>query len=129
MIGLAAVLFMAMRGRILGVSGIIKGLLQRDSFSEWSMRAVLVLGMILGPVVYRLLWGQPAPFDVPVTVPAVMIGAFIVGMGVSYGGGCTSGHGVCGIARMSPRSMVATAVFMGAAFVTVFVTRHLIGGL
>ena len=98
LIGLSAVLLMAFYGRIMGATGILAGLLRFNDPADWALRAALV------------------------------IGGLIVGVGVSYGGGCTSGHGVCGIARGSLRSIVATGVFMTTAIVTVFVTRHLIGG-
>ena len=129
LIGLAAVLLMALNGRILGVTGIVNGLLSRGNLPDWSMRAALVAGMILGPIVFLLTTGRPAEFAVPVPTLAILVGGLIVGIGVSYGGGCTSGHGVCGNARFSRRSIIATCCFMASAFVTVFVTRHVIGGL
>jgi uncharacterized membrane protein YedE/YeeE len=127
LIGLAAVLLMALHGRIFGATGILNGLLRLDDTSDWSLRAALVAGMAAGPLAYLLLTGAMPAIDLPVSMAEVIVGGVVVGIGVSYGGGCTSGHGVCGNARFSRRSMVATVTFMAAAFATVFVTRHLLG--
>jgi uncharacterized protein len=127
LIGLAAVLLMAFHGRILGATGILGGLLRFSDPADWALRAALLAGMAAGPLAYLLIWGEMPALDLPIPTSAVIIGGLIVGVGVSYGGGCTSGHGVCGNARFSRRSMVATVTFMATAFVTVFVTRHLIG--
>jgi uncharacterized protein len=127
LIGLAAVLMMALHGRILGATGILGGLLRRNDLPDWVLRAAILAGMATGPLVYLLLWGRMPALDVPISNIAVVVGGLIVGVGVSYGGGCTSGHGVCGNARFSRRSMVATVTFMITAFATVFVTRHLVG--
>jgi uncharacterized membrane protein YedE/YeeE len=128
MIGLAAVLLMALHGRILGATGILGGLLRFNDPADWRLRAALVVGMALGPLVYLLATGHSPAIDLPIPNAAVALGGLIVGIGVSYGGGCTSGHGVCGIARFSRRSMVATACFMAAAFATVFLIRHVLVG-
>lgn len=128
LIGLAAVLFMALHGRILGATGILGGLLRIDDLSDWSLRAAMVVGMAAGPLVYLLATGQMPVIDLPISNLAVVVGGLIVGVGVSYGGGCTSGHGVCGNARFSRRSMVATVTFMATAIATVFVLRHVTGG-
>jgi uncharacterized protein len=128
LIGLAAVLLMALHGRILGATGILGGLLRFNDLPDWSLRAALVVGMAAGPLVVLLLTGQMPAIDLPISNLAVVVGGLIVGIGVSYGGGCTSGHGVCGNARFSRRSMVATVCFMAAAFATVFVLRHVTGG-
>lgn len=127
MIGLAAVLLMALHGRILGATGILGGLLRFSDPADWQLRAALVFGMALGPLAYLLITGHVPVIDLPIPNSAVALGGLIVGIGVSYGGGCTSGHGVCGIARFSRRSMVATACFMVAAFATVFLIRHVLG--
>lgn len=127
LIGLAAVLLMALHGRILGATGILGGLLRLDDLSDWRLRAALVVGMAAGPLVYLLATGQMPVIDLPISNLAVVVGGLIVGVGVSYGGGCTSGHGVCGNARFSRRSMVATVTFMATAFATVFVLRHVLG--
>ncbi len=127
LIGLAAVLLMGLHGRILGATGILSGLLRLNDPADWTLRAALVVGMAAGPLAYLLLTGALPVIDLPVSLAEVILGGVIVGIGVSYGGGCTSGHGVCGNARFSRRSMVATVTFMATAFATVFVTRHLLG--
>ena len=98
------------------------------SRTDWGWRASLLAGMVSAPVVLWLFSGASVTIDVPVSTTAMIIGGLIVGVGVTFGGGCTSGHGVCGIARFSPRSIVATVVFMIAAVATVYITRHVIGG-
>lgn len=127
LIGLAAVLLMAVHGRILGATGILSGLLRFNDPADWSLRAALVLGMVGGPLAFLLLTGSAPVIDMPISNLAVVIGGVIVGVGVSFGGGCTSGHGVCGIARGSRRSIVATVTFMATAILTVYATRHLMG--
>jgi uncharacterized protein len=127
LIGTAAVLLMALHGRILGATGILAGLLRLDNMADWWLRAMLILGMAVAPLVVLLTTGALPQMDQPVPAAAVAFGGLIVGIGVSYGGGCTSGHGVCGIGRLSPRSMVATATFMATAIGTVFVLRHVVG--
>lgn len=127
LIGLATVLLMGLHGRILGATGILSGLLRLNDPADWTLRAALVAGMATGPLVYLLLTGALPVIDLPVSLAEVILGGVIVGIGVSFGGGCTSGHGVCGNARFSRRSMVATVTFMATAFATVFVTRHLLG--
>ncbi len=128
LIGAAAVTLMALRGRILGATGILGGVLLPTSASEVGWRLWLLAGMVLGPLVHLALTGALPAVEVPVPLPALLAGGLIVGVGVTFGSGCTSGHGVCGLARLSPRSLAATATFMATAIVTVFVTRHLIGG-
>lgn len=127
LIGLAAVLLMAFHGRILGATGILSGLLRGGDRRDWLLRATLLGGMVLAPGLIRALTGAWPAMALPVPMAAIITGGFLVGIGVSYGGGCTSGHGVCGNARFSRRSITATLSFMMAAFVTVYVTRHLIG--
>lgn len=128
LIGLASVLLMGFMGRIMGATGILAGVLSPAGWSDWSWRFAVVLGMVTGPFVVLLITGQMPAVEVPVSMPMLMVGGFIVGMGVTFGGGCTSGHGVCGIARLSPRSVTATATFMLTTGVTVFIIRHVIGG-
>lgn len=128
LIGLAAVLLMALHGRILGATGILGGLLRFNDMADWRLRAAMVLGMACGPLVVLWVTGRAPALDLPVSNLAVVVGGLIVGIGVSYGGGCTSGHGVCGNARFSRRSLVATLTFMATAFATVFVLRHVMGG-
>lgn len=128
LIGLAASLLMLVHGRIFGVTGILAALLRPASVKDFSWRAALLAGMLTGPLVVRAASGAMPPVQVPVSTPALLIGGLLVGIGVTFASGCTSGHGVCGIARLSPRSIAATLTFMAAAFATVFTLRHLIGG-
>jgi len=128
LIGLAAVLMMLLHGRVFGATGILSGVLFPASSGDWVWRAVLVLGMVSGPALYLLLTGSFPAVEVPVSLPMLLVGGFIVGLGVTFGSGCTSGHGVCGMARLSLRSIVATCTFMLTTFLTVYVIRHLIGG-
>lgn len=126
LIGLSAIMLMAFNGRIAGMTGILTGVLPPYA-KDNAWRIAFLVGAITGPVIYTLAGGV-VPFAVPITTPAMIIGGLIVGVGVTYGSGCTSGHGVCGMARLSPRSIVATLVFMVATFATVFVVRHVLGG-
>jgi uncharacterized membrane protein YedE/YeeE len=128
LIGIATVLLMALHGRIMGATGILGGLMRWGDISDWTLRAALLAGMAGGPLLSLALTGRAPEVDIPVSTLAIIASGLIVGVGVSYGGGCTSGHGVCGNARFSRRSMVATVTFMATAFLTVFVIRHLVGG-
>ena len=125
LIGLSAVLFMVLHGRIAGMTGILSGVIPPLA-ADWALRAAFLAGAIVAPAIF-IMAGGTIPFAVPVATPLLAIGGFIVGVGVYYGSGCTSGHGVCGMARLSPRSFVATCSFMIATFVTVYVTRHVLG--
>ena len=122
-IGAAAAAFVLLNGRIAGISGILGGLL-RPARGDIGWRLAFLLGLVSAPLAYTLLAAPPA-----VTVEAdgltLVAAGLLVGVGTRYGAGCTSGHGVCGISRLSPRSMVATAGFMLAGFAIVFLTRHL----
>jgi hypothetical protein len=125
LIGLAAVMLMALNGRIAGMTAMLGGLLDpRGSDSPW--RLAFLAGTIAGPLAAALL-GAEFGFAAPTTGPLLVLGGVIVGIGVTYGSGCTSGHGVCGLARLSPRSAVATVCFMLAAFATVTLMRHGLG--
>ncbi|MBI4049024.1 MAG: YeeE/YedE family protein [Devosia nanyangense] len=126
LIGLSAVLLMAFHGRIAGMTGILAGAL-RPIADDWGWRAAFLVGAIIAPVLVLAVSGQAVSFTNVVPVPLLIVGGIVVGIGVSFGGGCTSGHGVCGIARLSSRSIVATATFMLAAFATVYVARHILG--
>lgn len=128
LIGLAAVLLMATMGRIMGATGILAGLLQPAGLSDWSWRAAVLAGMISGPILVLLMTGQFPAIEVPVSMTMLVVGGFIVGIGVTFGSGCTSGHGVCGMARLSPRSIAATVTFMITTGITVYVIRHVLGG-
>jgi uncharacterized membrane protein YedE/YeeE len=126
LIGAAAVALMALHGRILGATGILGGLLRLNDMADWRLRAALVGGMAAAPLAVLAATGSLPVIDQPLPTPAVSLGGLIVGVGVSYGGGCTSGHGVCGLARGSRRSMMATAIFMATAILTVFLIRHVV---
>jgi hypothetical protein len=128
LIGLSAVLLMTMIGRIAGISGIVGSLLPPRPAADWGWRLAFIIGLMVGPVVMALAAGTPPPIQFPMGVAVMAIAGFLVGIGTMLGNGCTSGHGVCGIARRSTRSLVATAVFMGTAIVVVFLVRHVIGG-
>lgn len=125
LIGLATALMMLFNGRIAGISGIVGGLLSRkDSETVW--RATFVVGLLLGASVYMLATGGVFPVRIETSVPVLVVAGLLVGFGVRLGSGCTSGHGVSGIARFSRRSIVATLMFMGSAVVTVFLTGHVL---
>ncbi len=126
LIGLSAALLWLGNGRIAGVSGIVGGLwTPRTGDIGW--RVTLAIGLIAGPVLYGVAGGVLPPIAITVPWPLIIAAGLLVGFGTRLGGGCTSGHGVCGLARLSPRSVVATALFMGTAVATNFVLRHLIG--
>ena len=125
LIGLSAVLLMAFHGRIAGISGILAGVLPPFA-SDWGWRAAFLVGAIAAPAVLFALSGQTIAFENPVPTAFVVVGGLLVGIGTYFGSGCTSGHGVCGIARLSPRSILATATFMAAAILTVYIIRHVV---
>jgi uncharacterized protein len=126
LIGLSAVLLMAFHGRIAGLTGIVDGVLPPLA-PDWTWRAAFLIGAAVAPLLLLAGGGQIA-FSVPVSTTALIIGGFIVGVGVTFGNGCPSGHGVCGISRLSPRSIVAVITFMITAAITVYISRHIIGG-
>ncbi|MHA6297428.1 YeeE/YedE family protein [Devosia sp. CAU 1758] len=125
LIGLASVALMALHGRVAGMTGIVSGLFVKGD-RPW--RLAFLVGAVAAPLFVWLVSGAPLPFASDVPLWAVLVSGLIVGAGVTFSGGCTSGHGVCGNARLSPRSAVATLTFMATAFTTVFVIRHLLGG-
>ena len=125
LIGAATVALMATIGRIMGATGVLTGALFGPGDRSW--RIALLAGMVSGPLAVLAATGQMPTIQVPVSMPMLLIGGFIVGVGVTFGSGCTSGHGVCGMARLSPRSFVATATFMLTTGLTVYVVRHVLG--
>jgi uncharacterized membrane protein YedE/YeeE len=122
LIGLSALLLMAFHGRIAGLSGMIGSLLPPVA-ADWRWRVAFLAGAIAGPAIYMAISG-PIEFSVPVGPWMLIAGGLVVGVGVTLGNGCPSGHGVCGIGRLSPRSIVATAIFMTTALLTVYLIRH-----
>lgn len=126
LIGLSAILLLSVNGRIAGISGILGGLLA-PTRGEWAWRLLFVIGLIAGAVLYSMVTGDLG-VAVQVGWPLMAMAGLLVGVGTRLGSGCTSGHGVCGIGRLSQRSMIATAVFMATAGATVFVVRHVVGG-
>ena len=127
LIGISATLLMLFFGRVMGATGVLAGLVQPASGPDFAWRAALVAGMVTGPAIVWLVSGDMPAVDVPISTTALVIGGLVVGVGVTYGAGCTSGHGVCGMARLSPRSIVATVTFMAFTFATVFFIRHVYG--
>lgn len=127
LIGLASVVLMGLRGRIMGATGILAGPLLPASRYDWTWRALLLVVMFTGPWVFFGISGSLPDISVPVTLPFLIVGGFLVGIGVTLGSGCTSGHGLCGMARLSPRFFAATATFMVTTALTVYVLRHAIG--
>lgn len=127
LIGLAVVLLLLLNGRIAGISGIVGGLLvPNPKGSEVGWRAAFVAGLLLGALAYMLATGGAALVNVQTSVPVLVLAGLLVGFGTRLGSGCTSGHGLCGIARLSKRSISATAVFFGVAMLTVFLVRHVL---
>ena len=128
LIGIASTLLMLTLGRVMGATGVLAGLFQPASSQDFAWRAALLAGMVSGPALVWLMSGEMPAVDVPISTVALIIGGLIVGVGVTYGSGCTSGHGVCGMARLSPRSIAATVTFMIFTGVTVYLVRHVFGG-
>ena len=124
LIGISASLFILLNGRIAGITGIIGGLFKAAK-GDASWRVAFTLGLIIAPAVW-LLFAKLPTITIDSNVELLIIAGLIVGYGARLGSGCTSGHGVCGISRLSPRSIVATLAFMGTGFLTVYITRHLI---
>ena len=127
LIGLSAVILMGMNGRIAGISGVFSGVVFAENGDKlW--RALFVIGLVLGPVVYTLLKGEAPAFELSAGSPLISAGGLLVGFGTRLGSGCTSGHGVCGLSRLSPRSMASVALVMGAGMATVAIARLAFGG-
>src|SRR5262245_26538863 len=124
MIGAAVAAFVLIHGRVAGISGILGGLL-RPAGRDVGWRIAFMVGLLAAPAFYGLFTRLPAA-TIEAGFPVILLAGALVGIGTRYGAGCTSGHGVCGISRLSPRSLAATATFMGAGIVTVFVVRHVL---
>lgn len=124
-IGVSAALFILMNGRIAGISGIIGGLL-KPMKHDVLWRVAFVVGLFMAPTLYSL-FAQMPDIQVDTNYPLLVLAGLLVGIGTRYGSGCTSGHGICGISRLSPRSIIATCVFMSSGIITVFIMRHVFG--
>jgi uncharacterized membrane protein YedE/YeeE len=126
LIGAAASLLLLLNGRVAGISGIVGNLVQ-SATGENTWRVAFVVGLIVGPLVYDAATRAPVTITVDAPLPVLIAAGLLVGFGTRLGSGCTSGHGVCGLARFSPRSLAATAIFLATAGLTLFVARHLVG--
>lgn len=126
LIGLGAGLFVMLNGRIAGISGLLASLLERGGEGRGE-KGLFLLGILVAPLLWLVFSALPVP-QFQTNGLGLLVAGVLVGVGTRYGSGCTSGHGVCGISRLSPRSMAATAAFMASGFATVFVLRHLLGG-
>jgi len=126
MLGAAASALVVLSGRVAGISGIVAGGFRARGI-ELGWRLAFVLGLVLGPLVVALVTGAPVVVRAPASATGLVLAGLLVGFGARLGGGCTSGHGVCGIARLSPRSLIATAVFVVAGMAVVFAVRHALG--
>ena len=127
LIGVASVLLMLTLGRIMGATGVLAGVLTPSAHPDTGWRLALLAGMISGPLAVLAVTGRMPAVEVPVSTQMLLLGGLLVGIGVTYGSGCTSGHGVCGMARLSRRSIAATLTFMLTTGVTVYVIRHVMG--
>ncbi|KJS07033.1 MAG: YeeE/YedE [Gammaproteobacteria bacterium BRH_c0] len=125
LIGLAAAIFILLNGRIAGISGILGGVVNPQK-GDIAWRVAFLAGMVVTPFLWLLFHSLPA-IRIDADFPLLIVAGLLVGISTRYGAGCTSGHGVCGISRLSPRSLLATGAFMGSGFVTVFVIRHVLG--
>jgi uncharacterized membrane protein YedE/YeeE len=125
LIGIAAAVLILFNGRIAGISGIVAGILH-PRYPDTGWRMAFIAGLLLAPVVYVLLDRAPQ-IDIDACYPLLVAAGLLVGLGTRYGAGCTSGHGVCGISRLSPRSILATVIFIAVGMLTVFVMRHALG--
>jgi uncharacterized protein len=121
-LGLATAMFILVNGRILGISGIVGGLFSRRR-NDAGWRVSFLLGLLTAPMLYAW-FATPASPRIDASGPALVVAGLLVGVGTRYGSGCTSGHGVCGLSRLSPRSLAATLAFMATGFLTVYATRH-----
>lgn len=129
LIGLSASILVAALGRIAGISGIIGALLQRPSWKSvrnWGWRLAFIIGMVTAPLIWQLFAPLPA-MQMPSNSALIIVAGLLVGFGTRLGSGCTSGHGVCGLSRLSLRSLAATLTFIATGAITVFVMRHVIG--
>jgi uncharacterized membrane protein YedE/YeeE len=127
LIGTSAALLLLVNGRIAGISGIVDGLLS-PRLGDLDWRLAFIAGLVVAPVFYAGLGGVLPTVPIAATPTILTLGGLLIGFGARLGSGCTSGHGVCGVSRGSPRSLTATGLFVSVAILTVYVTRHLVGG-
>ena len=128
LIGSSALLLMASQGKIAGISGVVGGLLAPVATGQRAWRLLFVSGLLVGALLVQWVTGRWVTNAIPASLGLMVVAGFVVGVGTRMGNGCTSGHGVCGLGRRSPRSLVAVMVFMSVAVATVFVSRHVLGG-
>lgn len=128
LIGSSALLLMASQGKIAGISGVVGGLLAPAATGQRAWRLLFVAGLLVGALLVQWVTGRWVTTAIPAPLGLMVVAGFVVGVGTRMGNGCTSGHGVCGLGRRSPRSLVAVMVFMSVAVATVFVSRHVLGG-
>ena len=127
LIGLSSAALLVLNGRIAGISGIVGAMLRRWT-SDTAWRAAFLAGLMLGPLLFAAVVGHRPRLQIAASVPVLVLAGLLVGFGTRLGSGCTSGHGVSGLARLSPRSFAAVATFMATAAATVFLVRHVLGG-
>ena len=127
LIGLSAVILMAFNGRIAGISGLFSGLAFAER-GDRRWRLLFVLGLVAAPLLYQVTLGTTPAFDLKASTPLLIIGGVLVGFGTRLGSGCTSGHGICGLSRLSPRSLVSVLLFTGAGMLTVALAKMILGG-
>lgn len=127
LIGISAVLLMALNGRIAGISGLFSGTFFSEA-GDRAWRGFFLVGLVAAPMLYALMRQAPPSFEITGSLPTILIAGLLVGFGTRLGSGCTSGHGVCGMSRLSLRSMAAVAIFMGSGAITVALAKAAIGG-
>jgi hypothetical protein len=128
LLGVSATLLLALNGRLAGVSSVLAGMLPPRQLPDFAWRFIFLGGLVIGVLLHRTLINPEATIAVMAPTPVILVGGLLVGLGTCVGSGCTSGHGVCGLSRLSVRSLVATMTFMVTAGITVFVVRHIMGG-
>lgn len=127
LIGIGAIILLAFNGHIAGVTGVTRGILApKENDTMW--RVAFLIGLVVGPLVFQVVSGAPADSFITSSTPVLVVGGLLVGFGTSLGNGCTSGHGICGLGRVSKRSLAATGTFMATAAMTVYVMLHVLGG-
>lgn len=126
LIGTSAAIFLLMNGKVMGASGLIGGLVDKSGLGNWQERTAWLVGLFLVPAVMTLIWGIK-PTNITSNIPVIIAGGLFVGVGTRIANGCTSGHGICGISRLSLRGIVATVFYIGAGGLTVVIFKHVLG--